>query len=741
MRIPLLSWLFFLTHIFIICVSGQCLHEQKSLLLQLKNNLTFNPSISTKLTNWNQTLDCCKWNGVTCDQTGYITGLDLKSESISNGIDYSSTLFSLMYLEALNLANNSFNSTAIPSSIGNLTNLVYLNLSDSGFSGQIPIELSLLTRLVTLDLSTTTPYFPPIQSLQIQNPNLSTLFGNLSGVKELHLDGVNISADGYEWGRAISSSLPNLRVLSLSHCSLSDPIDSSLQNCHFLSEINLNSNNLSAPVPDFLADFVNLTALSLSYCNLYGTFPAKIFEVKTLQTLDLSGNQLLQGSLPKFHQNGTLQNLVLSYTNFSGILPDSIGNLRKLARIEISNCSFSGRIPNTLANLTQLVYLDLSYNMFTGGIPSFQTSNKLSHLRLSHNALTGPVPSIYFEGLPNLVSINLGFNSFNGCIPSSLFSLPSMQEILLSNNQFYEVSGFLPNGSSSALDTLDLSSNKLQGPLPSYFLDFQSLIVLSLSFNNFNGTIQLESIQRLPNLHKLDLSYNSLTVNASVSNSALSSFPQLTILGLASCKLQNFPPLMNQSLLFQLDLSNNHISGVIPNWIWNIGDGFLAQLNLSCNLLVGLQPEYVIPTSLTVLDLHSNQLGGEIPLPSQAVYVDYSSNNFSSIPAEVGNGIACTSFFSLSDNMLSGHIPPSICNGSNLQVLDLSNNRFNGTIPQCLIDSGSATLGVLDLKNNSLTGFAITVSGKQDMKEEETTETSFGDASTTEGDEKRSSRT
>ncbi|XP_058217052.1 receptor-like protein 33 [Rhododendron vialii] len=347
--------------------------------------------------------------------------------------------------------------------------------------------------------------------------------------------------------------------------------------------------------------------------------------------------------------------------------------------------SISGSIPNSFANLSDhLVYLDLSSNNLTGPIPSLQGSKNLTSINLSYNALTGPIPSY-------------------------LFSLPSMHDIALQDNQFSEVSGFLPKGSLSPLVLLDLTGNKLQGPIPSYLFGFQGLIYLLLSSNNLSGTIQLESFHTLQNLQWLELSHNSLSVNASISDSILSSFPQLNTLGLASCTLQKFPPLMNQSMLGLLDLSNNQISGVIPNWIWNVGDrspsAYANQLNLSGNLLVGFQREYVFPP-LQVLDLHSNQLCGEIPIPQDSTrYVDYSRNNFSSsIPAEIGNRISTAYFFSLSHNMLSGPIPPSICNGSNLEVLNLSNNRFTGTIPQCLIDKGTATLRVLNLQNNLLTG-------------------------------------
>ncbi|XP_028098238.1 receptor like protein 22-like [Camellia sinensis] len=706
-------WLFSITIVTILCIRtipvySQCLEDQRSLLLQLQNSLKFNPAISVKLVNWTPSKDCCDWKGVTCDQAGHVTGLDLNSEFISDGIDQSSSLFSLQFLESLNLANNSFNWKQIPSSFGNLISLKYLNLSNAGFGGQIPIGLSCLKRLATLDLSALffpDPYLPGTARLQLENPNLLTLIQNLTGLRNLYLDGINISAQGSEWCQAISSSLPNLQVLSMSNCYLSGPIDSSLLKLQSLSEIHLGSNDLSVPVPEFFANFTNLTALRLSYANLYGTFPEKIFQVPTLQTLDLSENIKLQGSLPEFLQNGSLQNLVLFDTNFSGRLLDSISNLRNLSRIDLSHCNFSGTIPNSMANLSQLVYLDLSSNNFTGSIPSFQMSKNLTYVDLSHNALTGSVPSTHFEGLSNLENIHLAYNSFSGSIPSSLFSLPSMQKIRLSVNQFGgQVAGFL-NGSLSPLNTLDLSSNKLQGPIPTYFFDFGRLNVLSLSFNNFSGTIQLEWIQSLENLVRLDLSYNRLIVNANVNISSLSSFPQLNILRLASCKLQKFPPLVNQSTITQLDLSDNQISGEIPDWIWNITSGYLVYLNLSCNLLVGMLRQYNF-TSLSVIDLHSNQLHGEIPIPSQSVmYVDYSSNNFSSsIPAEIGNSLTLALFFSLSNNNLTGVIPLSICNSTNLQVLDLSSNRLSGTIPQCLIESCSVTLEVLNLRNNILIG-------------------------------------
>ncbi|KAK3227694.1 hypothetical protein Dsin_007556 [Dipteronia sinensis] len=340
MRIPLLSWLFLIPilvnffGIYMVLASGQCQRDQQSLLLQMKNSLTFNSSLSVRLVQWSPGTDCCTWSGVDCDVAGHVIGLNLSLESISGGIENSTGLFGLQYLQRLNLAFNSFNSAQIPPRFANLTNLKYLNLSNAGFAGQIPIGISDMTRLVTLDLSTI-PFKGGDHVLNLENPNLSMLVQNLSELRELYLDGVNISAHGNEWCQALSSSLPNLQVLSLIYSFLSGPINSSLVNLQSLSVIRLDWNNLSSPVPEFLAGFPNLISLSLSNCGLYGKIPKKLFQVPTIQTLDLSSNELHQSSLPEFPQNLSLWTLILTETNFSGIIPDSIGNLKNLSRIEL----------------------------------------------------------------------------------------------------------------------------------------------------------------------------------------------------------------------------------------------------------------------------------------------------------------------------------------------------------------------------------------------------------------------
>ncbi|MCD7472411.1 hypothetical protein HAX54_013645 [Datura stramonium] len=570
MRRQMFSQLFFILLLPICCKmsdivaanSSKCLQDQKIMLLLLRNNLTYDSEISTKLVKWNQRIDCCQWQGVTCNGEGRVIGLDLSAES---------------------------------------------------FSGSI-------------------------------NP--------LSDLK-------------------------------------------------FLSIIRLDGNNLSAPIPEFFADFTNLTVLTLSSCNLIGEAPQKIFQVPTLQTIDFSVNEMLGGSLPEFPSNGSLQTLVLSDTKFSGSLPESIGNLRKLSRVELRACNFTGPIPTSMENLTQLVHLDFELNSFTGSFPSFKLSKNLTYIYSGRNKLTGI--SSDWQGHETLEHLYLSNNSIAGLIPASLFYLPSLSGLDLSINKFSGQITQVQNVT-SPLEYLDLSANKLEGPIPEFLFELHDLFDLSLSSNNFNGTVQLKKFTKLDKLVNLDLSHNSLSVDTNIRESELSLLPQLNSLMLGSCNLQNISFIKNQSKLSMLDLSNNQLTGEIPNWLVEISDGLLRFLNLSFNQFTHFQEPYTFGF-LNFLDLHSNLLTGVIPLPPRAAaYIDFSNNNFATfVPPDFGNYLATARFLSIANNKVIGNIPSSICNSSYLEVLDLSNNSLNGTIPPCLVEK-SSTLNVLNLGKNNLIG-------------------------------------
>uniref|UniRef100_F6GXV6 Uncharacterized protein n=1 Tax=Vitis vinifera TaxID=29760 RepID=F6GXV6_VITVI len=296
---------------------------------------------------------------------------------------------------------------------------------------------------------------------------------------------------------------------------------------------------------------------------------------------------------------------------------------------------------------------------------------------VGHSKL-GPKEDEGFDRLANLIYLNLSNSGFSGQIPKE-FSLLTR------------------------LSTLGLSSNNLEGPIPNSVFELRCLSFLDLSSNKFNGKIELSKFKKLGNLTDLSLSYNNLSINATLCNLSPSILPMFTTLRLASCRLTTLPDLSGQSSLTHLDLSQNQIHENIPSWIWKIGNGSLVYLNLSHNLLEDLhEPFSTFTPYLSILDLHSNQLHGQIPTPPIfCSYVDYSNNSFtSSIPEDIGTYIFFTIFFSLSKNNITGIIPASICNASYLRFLDFSDNALSGMIPSCLI--GNEILEDLNLRRNKL---------------------------------------
>lgn len=164
-----------------------------------------------------------------------------------------------------------------------------------------------------------------------------------------------------------------------------------------------------------------------------------------------------------------------------------------------------------------------------------------------------------------IISLNLSNMNLQGQISPSIFTIPSLRGLYLSNNS---LSGpFLINGDDDgdglvAIEAIDLSSNALTGQIPSSLCRFRELRSLFLSYNNLTGQIP-RNIGCLSRLERLYMTENKIsgTIPPSIGN-----ISSLRFLGCVGNIIGGEIPheLGNLSNLRMLGFDYNRLTGEIP---------------------------------------------------------------------------------------------------------------------------------------------------------------------------------
>eukprot|EP00835_Amoeboradix_gromovi_P002806 NODE_167_length_16327_cov_0.361597.p2 type:complete len:1006 gc:universal NODE_167_length_16327_cov_0.361597:258-3275(+) len=373
-----------------------------------------------------------------------------------------------------------------------------------------------------------------------------------------------------------------------------------------------------------------------------------------------------------------------------------ISNPDLMREIEFNCCLSKKYITCDTKNVIKIEFEDLNLNGTINGtaIPSLTQS-----LKLGYNFISGSVP----ENLPNsLTYLDLGCNFLSGTIPS----LPeNLQTLNFVNNW---LNGSIPESLPWKLNTIYASYNYLTGILPTFFPS--TLASLQLSHNYMHGNVP-DTLP--PALTYLDLQNNRLD------GTLPTSFPpKLSYINLRDNQLHGSLPFTLPSTLLTFDVSNNFLNGnlsIIPDTI--------ANLRLNNNKFRG---QLLMKRPYQVL-IMNNHISNVIITDSSSIYqCDVSRNPLLAHKDDPGltkcikNNLYiadCVDVIGFATKLNIDLVQPIVmesieedccssagvtCTAGRVKKIEWPNMYLNGTIEASFIPSD---LNVLDLSQNRITGF------------------------------------
>lgn len=625
------------------------------------------------------------------DKSGKVISLDLKFTPLNNSLKPNSGLFKLQHLSSLTLQNcglygeipsslrnlsrltnldlsyNGLVGELPAASVGNLSSLTRLDLWRNDLVGEVLVSIRNLTLLeyISLGYNKFGGYTPASFANFIKLSTFDISHNQFTGKFPFPLLNLTTSLSILGIGNnQFKSTFPsdmsgfhNLEYLDVSGNSFSGPFPTSLFTIPSLSSVNLEGNRFKGPI-----EFKNISSLSSQLGTLYlaqnkfdGPIPKSISSFHNLHILDVSHNSL-SGPVPTpiFSNSDNLKRLYLSNNKLEGEIPSWFGGVLMLLvsdnsftsfgksldlfdldlltqTLDFSSNSFQGPLPHWICNVNPLtrLNLDLSNNNFSGSIPRClgNTIIGFKGLNLQNNNLSGVLPDVFVDAT-ELVSLDVSNNQLEGKLPGSLINCISLLILNVQNNKIKDT---YPSwlGPLVLLNVLILGSNDFYGPLyhPHVSVGFQSLKIIDISRNNFNGT--------LPPFY-------------------FANWPEMTML---------------------TEYGEGYMEDGYPYHI------SMEMVNKGVYMLFEL-----IRTDFRAIDFSGNKFSGEIPtfvgLLKGLRLLNLSGNAFTSdIPQSLANLISLEAL-DLSRNQLSGQIPVNLGSLSFLSVINFSHNDLQGPIPR-----------------------------------------------------------
>lgn len=644
-------------------------------------------------TTWNFNLesDPCidNWEGIMCDCDSLT--------SISPSSFPSST--------------PSFSPSSSPSSYSSSSS--FFNINDPSFSSNsIQDDLFDLLENISLenylDLYKSTPFdffLPP--SLQDEDSmklilSIKKEFKNEKGILKDKFDKKNLPNFIRNLKLKYRSKLYWNQIASLHHKKFRNYYE---KNIDFYFKNNKINNN-------YAEILCRITRLSLPFHNLTGIVNDSLDNLSFLNTLDLEGNNLAKEFPKQILSINSLKILNLGYNSFEGSLPNELLNT-SLKVLNIASNRFEGEIPESFFQLPSLEDFNGQNNLFNFNINSLslENSSQLVRINFNGNFINGnlsfnitQMTNIYdiqfnynnLSGIPFLIDLNKDINS-----PDNYYKIPpSLDRLLLGNNNFYGRLPLIFSLTNLSLTEIDFSSNNFFGQLDKNFLiNLSNLTDFNVDFNSLTGTLPEDIMDYIPNINIFHILNNKFT--GQVPSSLINDDIRKLYIGnnqfTGSLSLFQYN---SNSNLKDLVLGGNKFTGGLENLILPKG---LITLDLnSLNLYGTIQEYFTNFDRLKELNLYSNNLNGPITnLPPNLQYLQLFNNKFSGGLDPICNLNIATLIY-LSNNNFYGTIPECIGSLNLLHYLDISSLSLSGTLPHNIVNMKH--LQILDIYNNKLSG-------------------------------------
>ncbi|PIA35142.1 hypothetical protein AQUCO_03600064v1 [Aquilegia coerulea] len=509
-------------------VKVHCLDNERRALLQFKEAI-IDPS--GRLSSWDGD-DCCSWEGVGCDnKTGHVLKLELGNpiqltleslyddfalyDRLTLGGAISTSLLDLKQLHVFNLSHNNFSEIHIPKFIGYLEKLRVLDLSSSQFSGMIPSQLGNLSNLIYLNLNRNSGIYAETLNWFSGSTKWLEHVSMLPSLLLLRLPNCEL----YYLPSSLPNSFDNITSLvgiDLSGNTFNSPIPQWLFNLSSLEYMYLDNTNLQGPIPDSFSNMTSLEYLGLAYNeNITGLIPPSFGKLCKLKILNLEWNQIgceitgLFDHLSSGCTENSLRELSVARNQLTGALPVSLGNLEKLIYLSVADNPLNGTIPESLGNLRHLEYLDPSGNYWEGVLSEIHFAN-LTRLYFVRLVLPSPMFLVWKVGTDWIPPFRLSDIHVDNCqlgplFPSWLQTQKNLSYVILSNAGITDTLSDWFWNLSSRLMVVDFSNNQIKGRIP---LGSSAMVALVLRNNMFTEHIPPNIGDMMLGLVILDLSAN-----------------------------------------------------------------------------------------------------------------------------------------------------------------------------------------------------------------------------------------